>query len=324
MTRLIRAVAFFCSVALSSSALSKPFAIEVDCAVPECSSQEGRTTLWPFRDPNFFVRCEPPKWHLMRRPCLSGTLFHFDRQECVDPSQWVEPCPAGPEMPQCPRIVCATAQDQRQLWPEEDPSFFLRCIPRPDGGMMVVRRECTEGFLFSYTLQQCVDAQYWEQDCTFDDVTTIGTPTPEGETDTSTTSPVDETTTTTPATTTTEEPTTTTAEPTTTTTVEPTTTTTEEPTTTTTEDPTTTTEDPVTPGPTTTTTEHSRGTCPTPLCSFQDPKLYPHTDWTKFYQCVLNASGQMEAVVRSCGANTYFHAGMQNCLHIWQWEDFCI
>lgn len=314
MARLIQAVAFLCTLALSS-ALSQPFTIDVDCAVPECTTEEGRTTLWPFRDPNFFVRCEPPQWHLMRRPCLSRTLFHFRRQECVEPAQWDEPCPPTSELPQCPRIVCETVQDTRRLWPEEDPSFFLQCVPRPDGGMMSVRRECAVGFLFSYTLQQCVDAQYWERDCTFDDeVTTIGTTPDEGPGDSTTTTPEEATTTTEISTT--EEPTTTTAEP---------TTTTEEPTTTT-ADPTTTTADPTTtttPDPSTT-TEHNRGTCPTPVCRFQDPTLYPHTDWTKFYQCVINEFGQSVPEVRNCGLGTYFHFGSQNCLHIWQWEDFCI
>ncbi|XP_062550016.1 uncharacterized protein LOC134214710 [Armigeres subalbatus] len=352
MARVIRSIVLFCSLALSGAVI-QPLGVDVSCVVPECSTQEGRITLWPFSDPNFFIICEAPFWHLIRRPCLSAMLFHFERQECVDPEEWEKPCATQTPLPKCPVVVCANIEDQRLLWPVEDPSFFIQCVPRPDGGMMGVQRMCSEGYLFSYTQQNCIYAQYWEQDCTFDDITTIGTGTTEDDTLTSTT-PIDTTTiddsstiddlttddatTTTVDSTTTEDATTddstTTADATTTTddlTTEDGTTTTED--STTTEDGTTTTDDSTTTAdvtttpdaPTTETTdEPGRGICPTPECQFQDQNHYPHSDWTLFYVCEPNASGQWLPLVRPCGGGTYFHAGMQVCVHIWQWEDFCL
>ncbi|XP_065074829.1 uncharacterized protein LOC135698679 [Ochlerotatus camptorhynchus] len=359
MSTLIQLAVFLWAAALSSALQPDLYAVDVSCAPPSCATEADQATLWPFRDPNFYIICEPPQWHLIRRPCLYGTLFDFTHQQCVHPSQWEKPCPPTTSLPECPRVVCQTILDQRQLWPEEDPSFFLQCIPGPTGGMVAVRRECAMGYLFSYSLQLCVDARFWEQDCTFDVVITPQT-TPDEELETTselpqtTTEPPQTTTeppqtTTVPSQTTTEQsPQTTTEQPPQTTTEQLPQTTTEQPQTTTeqptttTEQPETTTEEPQTttfPPPETTTlypetttpypdpgttTDPIRGTCPVPVCMFQDPTLYPHTDWTMFYQCIPNEFGHWIPIERDCGAGTFFHGGFQFCVNRWEWEDYCI
>lgn len=240
----------------------------LDCVNPSCASDADRATLWPFSDPNFFLRCEEPDWDLVRRPCTARRLFHFARQECVEPSEWKEPCPEEkPDLPQCPQVVCKTVQDQRKLWPHEDASFFLQCIPRPNGGMHAVRKTCSGDSLFSWTLQKCVTPSSWQMDCTFEEDPST---TPEDETETTETTEV------TPPT-----------------------------------------------SPTTTTEVPERGICPVPVCRIQDPTLYPHTDWTMYYQCVPTQTGWMP-MERPCAPGTHFHYGFQVCVWPAQWEDFCL
>ncbi|XP_055618329.1 uncharacterized protein LOC129763366 [Toxorhynchites rutilus septentrionalis] len=239
----------------------------LDCVNPTCATVADRATLWPFSDPNFFLRCEEPGWNLVRRPCIAQRLFHFVRQECVEPSEWEEPCPdERPDLPQCPQVVCRTVQDQRKLWPHEDANHFLQCIPRPNGGMQAVRRNCPNDSLFSWNLQQCVPSSSWRMDCTFDD-------------DQSTTVEDETETTATPETTT-----------------------------------------PLT----TTTTVPDRGICPVPICRIQDPRLYPHSDWTMYYQCVPQQDGSWAPLERPCAPGTRFHYGFQVCVWPAQWEDFCL
>ncbi|XP_058821319.1 uncharacterized protein LOC131683396 [Topomyia yanbarensis] len=292
---------------------------DISCIHPECDSEEGRATLWPFYDPNFYLRCEERTWELVRRPCIDKRLFKFVRQECVDPYEWVETCP-DPHLPQCPRVVCKTKYDQRKLWPYEDPSYFLQCVPGPMGGMEAVRRDCDPETLFSWTLQQCVEIEQWERDCTFEEVSTPGT-TEGGETETTaetdSTTIDNETTDTEPDTTDSTDETTTTE-----TTEEITTTESETDTTETTEEITDSTPSVTTPS--SSTTEPTRGICPVPVCRVQDPHLYPHTDWTLYYQCVPDPNGFWVPAERPCGAGTYFHAGRQMCLFQSDWEDFCL
>ncbi|XP_053699233.1 uncharacterized protein LOC128746211 [Sabethes cyaneus] len=283
---------FRVSFAIFIFTLQSSWQLDLSCVEPGCSTEEDRSILWPFEDPNFFLRCEGLPWELVRRPCLDKLLFHFERQECVDPYEWKGPCPE--DLPQCPRVVCKTVYDQRKLWPHEDPSSFLQCVPGPRGGMEPLVRHCSPDTLFSWTMQQCRESALWERDCTFED--TSSTPSTTFETEPDETDPTEETTETTEENTeTTEEITETTEEDTTTQSIT-----------------------------TTTTTEPERGICPVPICSVQDPRLYPHTDWTLYYQCIPDVNGFWVPVERPCGAGTYFHYSRQLCVFMAEWEDFCL
>uniref|UniRef100_A0A4Y0BPJ7 Chitin-binding type-2 domain-containing protein n=1 Tax=Anopheles funestus TaxID=62324 RepID=A0A4Y0BPJ7_ANOFN len=161
----------------------------VDCVVPSCVTEQDRATVWPFEDPNFFVRCEPTgaPWELVRHPCTGRRLFHFARQLCIEPTVWEEPCadlPGLEPLQPCAEVRCDTAADLRHLWPVEEPSTFLQCIPQATGGIAPVLRDCPFGLLFSMRYQACITVHRWQRECSFGD----NTPGPTGgDTDPTTT-----------------------------------------------------------------------------------------------------------------------------------------
>uniref|UniRef100_A0A182USG5 Chitin-binding type-2 domain-containing protein n=1 Tax=Anopheles merus TaxID=30066 RepID=A0A182USG5_ANOME len=144
----------------------------VDCVVPSCLTELDRATVWPFEDPNFFLRCEPTgtPWELVRHPCSGRRLFHFARQRCTAPLDWEVPCGGtinpGPLEP-CPEVSCATEADLGRLWPTEEPPTFLQCIPQASGGIAPVLQHCPYGTLFSLRHQACISVFRWEAECSF-------------------------------------------------------------------------------------------------------------------------------------------------------------
>lgn len=62
------------------------------CAAPKCTNQIVATNkLLPHRDPTKFYQCGPGlNYYVM--PCGPGTCFSFNRQVCVHPYQWKNPC----------------------------------------------------------------------------------------------------------------------------------------------------------------------------------------------------------------------------------------
>ncbi|XP_055588263.1 uncharacterized protein LOC129740586 [Uranotaenia lowii] len=249
----------------------------------------------------------------------------------------------------CIEPTCETVEDRRVLWPfPGDPNFYQQCEQVSPVAWSLKRRPCKDKRLFRFDAQLCVPVEEWEVPCPLPWCPIVACETtadlfqlwPHGRSDSfyqciprasgggfeavvrqcelgyrfsaynqrcvveqlwrpecifqdgiTTEPPTDE-----PEDTTTS--------------VDQTTTTTEDTTTTTT---------PGTPTP-----EPERGTCPIPLCRVQDQTLYPHTDWTRFWQCIPNPDGFWVPVVRPCGAGTYFHFGDQRCVFMADWEDFCL
>uniref|UniRef100_A0A182QTM9 Chitin-binding type-2 domain-containing protein n=1 Tax=Anopheles farauti TaxID=69004 RepID=A0A182QTM9_9DIPT len=146
----------------------------VDCVVPSCATELDRATIWPFEDPNFFLRCEPTgaPWELVRHPCTGRRLFDFERQMCTVPQMWEEPCAVlgnpAPELGPCPEARCDNVGDLRRLWPTEEPARFLQCIPQAGGGVAPVPQYCPFATQFSLRLQACVTVHRWERECLFD------------------------------------------------------------------------------------------------------------------------------------------------------------
>uniref|UniRef100_A0A3F2Z135 Chitin-binding type-2 domain-containing protein n=1 Tax=Anopheles minimus TaxID=112268 RepID=A0A3F2Z135_9DIPT len=192
MEKLLAFVLLYCGACISGvwseSVTARLY--PVDCVVPSCVTEQDRATVWPFEDPNFFVRCEPTgaPWELVRHPCTGRRLFHFARQMCTVPADWEEPCadlPSLEPLQPCAEVRCDTAADLRRLWPVEEPSTFLQCIPQATGGIAPVLKDCPHGLLFSVRYQACITVHRWQQECRFDGENTPG-PTG-GDTDPTTT-----------------------------------------------------------------------------------------------------------------------------------------
>uniref|UniRef100_A0A1Y9H243 Chitin-binding type-2 domain-containing protein n=1 Tax=Anopheles dirus TaxID=7168 RepID=A0A1Y9H243_9DIPT len=162
----------------------------VDCVVASCGTELDRATIWPFEDPNFFLRCEPTgaPWELVRHPCTGRRLFDFERQRCVEPIGWVAACADRnpiPSLGPCPAVRCDSVADLRRLWPVDDPARFLQCIPQADGGVAPIAKYCPFATQFSLLAQACITVHRWERECLPDGENTPG-PTG-GDTDPTTT-----------------------------------------------------------------------------------------------------------------------------------------
>uniref|UniRef100_A0A182SCX3 Chitin-binding type-2 domain-containing protein n=1 Tax=Anopheles maculatus TaxID=74869 RepID=A0A182SCX3_9DIPT len=203
MVKLLAIVVLYCCACAVSSESVAARLYPIDCVIPSCITEQDRSTIWPFEDPNFFVRCEPTgaPWELVRHPCTGRRLFHFARQMCTVPEDWEEPCadlPTLDPLEPCPEVRCNTAADLRRLWPMEDPSLFLQCIPQAAGGIAPVGHVCPNGLLFSVRQQACITVHRWQRECSFEGENTPG-PTG-GDTDPTTTIPWPPPSSTTPAT----------------------------------------------------------------------------------------------------------------------------
>lgn len=62
------------------------------CAAPKCTNEiVAINKLLPHRDPTKFYQCGPGlNYYVM--PCGPGTCFSFNRQVCVHPYEWKNPC----------------------------------------------------------------------------------------------------------------------------------------------------------------------------------------------------------------------------------------
>uniref|UniRef100_A0A182KFY3 Chitin-binding type-2 domain-containing protein n=1 Tax=Anopheles christyi TaxID=43041 RepID=A0A182KFY3_9DIPT len=184
MAKLLPFVLYLCVPLLAELSVSEPVdtavrLYPVDCVLPSCLTELDRATVWPFEDPNFYLRCEPTgiPWELVRHPCTGRRLFDFTRQRCTTPVDWEEPCrslvspgPLGP----CPEVRCESVADLRRLWPAEEPSTFLQCIPQASGGIAPVLLHCPSGALFSERYQACITVHRWQPECTFNGELTPG------------------------------------------------------------------------------------------------------------------------------------------------------
>lgn len=311
----------------------------VFCQTPKCT-EDQRQKLWPNQIPSVYYRCVPAangEWTSQTLNCLRGTYFDFKKQQCVDPTEWEDVCPAPGSEGQsyCIQPECKTDTGKSQLWPHPDRKYFYQCAPSKECGFAPVKMPCAQSLVFSYQQQVCVEPCDWVDPCTNSttqapvgttSTRTTGKPTTRA---TTTKKPTTRSTSTTTRTTTTRKvtPTKPTYRPTTTTT-RPTTRSTTRPTTWSTTRSTTTTPKP---SPSTSGPPPDRGepgeTCIPPKCDtdFERLRLYPHPNKNFYYQCAPDANRVPEytPIERPCGPGTAFSWRYQVCVHERDWEDPC-
>ncbi|XP_062550006.1 uncharacterized protein LOC134214699 [Armigeres subalbatus] len=173
--------------------------LPVICGSPRCSTASERSILWPSTVANQFYEClwveRLFQYVPFPRRCSSYLLFDFQKQDCVQPLEWVDICPIFPTLPpSCPEccptcppttdepttseypdwmpipVICGTPRcttdlERSFMWPADDARNFYICVDTGNDWWQTTLLECEEGQYFQTMLQTCVPEQ--EYDATF-------------------------------------------------------------------------------------------------------------------------------------------------------------